>query len=613
MSRPLNILIVEDSPDDVELLLHELRRSGFDAQWARVETEADFLARLDHPPDLILSDYSMPQFTGVDAVRLLRQRGLDTPFILVSGTAGEDKAVEAMKCGATDYLLKDRIARLGSAVEHALEAHRLRRESQAMRAQLEAQGAALQQSEARFAGIINSAKDGIVTVDHEQRIVLFNPAAEAMFGYRADQLLGQPLDRLIPQRFHHAHAGHVRKFGDAGVTNRRMGALGTIFGRRADGTEFPIEASISQLDMGAQKLFTVILRDITARKLGEEARNRLAAIVESSDDAIISESLDGTIVTWNAGAERVYGYTAREAIGQPITMLIPPELRGEEPQVLDILKRGERVAHLETVRLRKNGTRIDVSLNISPICDAEGQIIGASKTARDVTERKRLEAAVAAAAEEERGRIARDLHDGLGQQLGGALFLSDLLHRDLKKREAVESTRADQVHALIVEALGLTRELARGLYPVPAEPEGLMTALQNLADRVARDRRLECTFDADSAVLLSDETLATHLYRIAQEAVNNALKHSGATRIEILLNRSAETLELRVRDFGKGLPQDKPTHGLGMQTMRHRANLIGAQLTVESQSAGGVAVVCSLKHTRAAPPEAPETETPKSV
>lgn len=475
MGNPLHLLIVEDAPNDAELLVHELRQSGFDVRWERVETEADFLARLESPPDLIISDFSLPQFNGLKAVELLRQRGLDIPFILVSGSTGEDRAVEAMKRGVTDYLLKDRLARLGPAVTHALEERRLRAETQHTRAQLAAQAAALQHSEARLAGIINSAMDAIITVNQEHHIVLFNPAAEKMFGYRTAQMLGQPLDKLLPQRMRHAHTAHVNKFGATGTTSRRMGALGTISGVRADGTEFPIEASISQVDNGGQRLFTVILRDIT--------------------------------------------------------------------------------------------------------------------------ERKRLEAAVTAAAEEERGRIARDLHDGLGQQLGGALFLSDLLHRDLKKREAQERERAGQVHALVVEALNQARELARGLYPVPPEPDGLMTALQNLADRVARDRKLDCTFEANAAVAIPDPTIATHLYRITQEAVNNALKHSGSKRIEIRLTRTDRTLELSVHDFGAGLPGDKPASGLGMQTMRHRADSIGADLTLQNAPSGGVLMLCSLKQT----------------
>jgi signal transduction histidine kinase len=172
----------------------------------------------------------------------------------------------------------------------------------------------------------------------------------------------------------------------------------------------------------------------------------------------------------------------------------------------------------------------------------------------------------------------------------------------LKARDALEGPRAGQVHGLVVEALQQARELARGLYPVPPEPEGLMTALQNLADRVTRDRQITCTFDANSVVLLPDQTIATHLYRIAQEAVNNALKHGSARRIEILLHLTADTLELRVRDFGKGLPADLPAHGLGMQTMRHRARLIAGQLTLQNAEGGGVSVTCWLKRTWVTPP-----------
>ena len=241
MGTPLNLLIVEDSPDDAELLLHELRQGGFDVRWERVETESDFLARLQNSPELIISDFSLPQFNGLKAVELLRQRGLDIPFILVSGSTGEDRAVEAMKRGATDFLLKDRLARLSSAVTHALEETRLRGETQRAHAQLAEQATALRNSEARLAGIINSAMDGIITVNHEHHIVLFNPAAEKMFGYKSEQMLGQPLDKLLPQRMRHAHTAHVQKFGTTGEISRRMGALGMISGVRADGTEFPIE------------------------------------------------------------------------------------------------------------------------------------------------------------------------------------------------------------------------------------------------------------------------------------------------------------------------------------------------------------------------------------
>jgi len=254
--------------------------------------------------------------------------------------------------------------------------------------------AALGESEGRLAGVIQSAMDSILTVDEQQSILLFNAAAERMFRCPAAEALGQPLTRFIPQRFHAAHAGHIHKFANTGVTNRAMGPKDVLWALRADGQEFQIEASISQVVTGGKKLFTVILRDVTERVQAEAVREHLAAVVDSSDDAIISKDLNGTINAWNRGAEKVFGYPASEALGKPMLMLIPPERVNEESDILARIRRGESVEHFETVRVRKDGKKIDVSATISPIRNSSGAIVGASKIARDTSERKRIEAAL---------------------------------------------------------------------------------------------------------------------------------------------------------------------------------------------------------------------------
>ena len=259
---------------------------------------------------------------------------------------------------------------------------------------VEQRTSALQESEARLGSVIESAKDAILTIDEEQRILLFNGAAEKMFGCEAREVLGHSLDRFIPDRFRAAHSRHIHRFGDTGVTTRGMGAIGQLWGLRTDGTEFPIEASISQTEAGGRKLFTVILRDITERKQADEVRERLAAVVESSDDAIIGKTLEGTINAWNPGAEKLFGYSSSEALGKPIQMLLPPERTDEESEILARIKRGESVDHFETVRIRKDGEKIDISATISPLKDSNGVIVGASKIARDITERKRAEHAL---------------------------------------------------------------------------------------------------------------------------------------------------------------------------------------------------------------------------
>jgi PAS domain S-box-containing protein len=173
-----------------------------------------------------------------------------------------------------------------------------------------------------------------------------------------------------------------------------MGSKNVLWAVRTDGQEFQIEASISQVITSGKKLFTVILRDVTERVQAEAVREHLAAVVDSSDDAIISKDLSGIINAWNRGAEKIFGYPAAEAVGKPMTMLMPPDRVNEEPAILTRIQRGESVEHFETVRVRKDGTKIDVSVTISPIRDVNGAIVGASKITRDITERKRAEEAL---------------------------------------------------------------------------------------------------------------------------------------------------------------------------------------------------------------------------
>lgn len=263
-------------------------------------------------------------------------------------------------------------------------------------AELAASRESIQHSETRLGGIVGSAMDAIISVDCDQIIILFNAAAEAMFRCPAAEALGQPLDRFIPQRFREAHQKHVQGFGQTSHTSRSMRSLGTLSGVRADGEEFPIEASISQVVVAGQKVYTVILRDITLRERDAEATALLAAIVESSADAIVGKDLNSLVTSWNKGAEDMFGYSASEIVGCSITQILPPDRLDEEVMIMDRIKRGERVEHFETMRLVKGGGQVAVSVTVSPIKDAQGKVIGASKVARNITERKLAEEAPSA-------------------------------------------------------------------------------------------------------------------------------------------------------------------------------------------------------------------------
>ena len=253
---------------------------------------------------------------------------------------------------------------------------------------------ALEKTQARLRSILDIAKDAIISVDKNQRITLFNQGAEHIFGYTEREAIGQPLDLLLPWRFAEIHRQHVSSFAEAEETAKKMGERSEVLGRRKDGTEFPAEASISKFELPGETIFTAIVRDISDRKRTEESISRLAAIVESSDDAIIGKTLDGIILSWNEGAEKIYGYTAEEVKGKHSSILIPPECIDEMPRILSKVSRGEKNQPYETVRLRKDGERITVSLTVSPTKDAAGRIVGASSIARDITYRKQVEAAL---------------------------------------------------------------------------------------------------------------------------------------------------------------------------------------------------------------------------
>ena len=242
-----------------------------------------------------------------------------------------------------------------------------------------------------FDGLLEALPDALVGADESGVIRLVNRQAESLFGYDRAELVGEHIEMLLPESFREVHAAHRVEY-DQAPTIRPMGRELRLSGLRRDGTEIPVDVALSPMDTGQGVLVIASVRDMTYYRGAEAARRRagrLLAIVEHSDDAIVSESLGGIVTSWNPGAERIYGYSSQEIIGSPATLLAPESRAGEIATHLARVRGGESVDHLQTERVRKDGTLFAASISITPIRDDDGAIVGASTIARDVSEARR--------------------------------------------------------------------------------------------------------------------------------------------------------------------------------------------------------------------------------
>ena len=333
--------------------------------------------------------------------------------------------------------------------------------------------------------LLETLPDAIVAVDHNGTIVQVNSQTQELFGYGRDELMGQKIEMLVPDRYRRQHQHHRQNFAEVPKT-RRMGADLDLHGRRRNGSEFPVEISLSPVSTEKGTFVFSAIRDISDRKrIAEELRRaneelhrktaeqlgeyraRLASIIDSSEDAILSKDLNGIITSWNRGAEHIYGYASEEAIGKHIALLTPNDRTDEIPEILGKIARGETVDHHESVRVTKDGRQLNVSISVSPLRDATDKIVGASVIARDITAQKRSEGQLRQAQKMEAigrlaGGVAHDFNNILGIINACAEFLRDRIDPAAEPSLYVENIKkaSDRGRALTKQLLAFSRTSA---------------------------------------------------------------------------------------------------------------------------------------------------------
>ena len=489
----------------------------------------------------------------------------------------------------------------------------------------------LEEAQARFATIVDSADDAIIGKTLASVITSWNRGAEQIFGYSAEEAIGQSIRMLIPpdrqseedeilerlnkgERIEHYETERIRK----------------------DGTRITVSISVSPVKDANGNIIggAKIARDVSYQKRSDEIRARLAAIIDSSEDAIISKTLQGIITSWNGSAERLFGYTAEEAIGKSILILFPPERHSEEALILDKIRRGERIEHYQAERVRKDGTRIKLSLSISPIKDSSGKIIGASKIARDITQLLKqqdereslLESERAARSEAERASQLKDeflatLSHELRTPLNAILGWSQLLSLNPDSAELREGLDAIQRNAraqtqLIEDLLDMSRIIS-GKVRLDVQSTNVAEVIHASVESVrlsaeAKGIRLRKILDFDAGPVSGDPT---RLQQIVWNLLSNAIKFTPkGGNVDVLLERVNSHLEITVHDSGVGIkPEFLPSVferfrqadasttrsygglGLGLSIVKHLVELHGG--TVRAKSAGdgkGATFIVSL-------------------
>jgi PAS domain S-box-containing protein len=589
----LRVLVAEDEGRIAEAICDGLAAAGCEVV-ARSDTGVRAVeAALALRPDLILMDVRLKgDKDGIRAAELINEK-VRIPVVYLTGDSDQKTLQRAKAASAYGYVLKPfKIRNLLVAMEVAVDRFEMERR--------------LEDSQLTYATILGSIADGVIAVDTQGCVRFMNGVAERLTGWSTREAQREQLGTVL----HVTDSGGDRAAVDLVarvLTSRTTFSLGVgAFVISREGTRVPIDGGMSCVvdSLGRVVGASFALRDVTsARKAESDLRamaQQLRAVVDTAVDGVLMLDAAGTILMLNPACERMFGYTSGEMTGRNIEAVMPSPLSNVygRPWHLDRPEssRPMVVTARATICRRRDGSTFPAEISVGE-ADSPGLRLFVG-VVHDVSERRDLEAALLDAVGREQRRFGTDLHDGLGQELTGLSLLISALASAARAEQSSHTADLERAHEVVRHALQSCQSIARGLSPIGPREGGLIGALRDLVSRLKAPSGPTVDISVSEVSRLGLSPAATdHLYRIAQEAVTNALKHAHANSITVTLDVERERVRLEICDDGEGLKDaGRQSRGLGLRTMQYRASMMGARFEIAPFGPSGTRVICECPH-----------------